>query len=109
METAAILIDFIQASHRINFLHNILSRPSPKLTKRSFEAQKKNPVKEDWCDFVQSDFTINLTKDEIRSKSKSQSKNIVKKLVKTATFCALQKLQSIHRKKERKNIRSNNF
>jgi hypothetical protein len=110
LETSAIPINFILASRRINFLHNILSRPSRELTKRIFEAQRRSPVKGDWYHLVQSDLNmvgLNPTDGEICSKSKSQFKNIVKLSIKSAAFSALKKLQSSHTKI--RNIRYSKF
>ena len=110
LETSAIPINFILASRRINFLHNILSRPSHELTKRILEAQRRSPVKGDWYHLVQSDLNmvgLNFTDGEICSKSKSQFKNIVKLSIKSAAFSALKKLQSSHTKI--RNIRYSKF
>ena len=110
LETSAIPINFILASRRINFLHNILSRPSHELTKRIFEAHRRSPVKGDWYHLVQSDLNmvgLNLTDSEICSQSKSQLKNIVKVLIKSAAFSALKELQSSHTKI--RNIRFKKF
>ena len=101
LETSSIPIDFILASRRINFLHNILTRPSHELTRRIYEEQKANPVKGDWCTIVERDLEmvgITLNENEISSKSKCEFKSIVKKLIKSATFAAMQSLKLGHTK-----------
>ena len=47
LETAAIPIQYILASRRANFLHNILKREPSELVKRVYVAQKANPTKGD--------------------------------------------------------------
>ena len=68
LETATIPIEFILASQRINFLHNILIKENTELTKRVYEAQVKNPCKGDWSMLVKEDMVkvgITLTDTEI--------------------------------------------
>ena len=52
LETAAIPIEFILASRRINFLHIILMKKDGELTKRVYQAHLKNPCKRDWSIIV---------------------------------------------------------
>ena len=73
METAAIPIDYILASRRINYLHNILTKEDSELVKRVYIAQKNNPAKGDWCHTVKMDMELiilNMSDCEIISMPK---------------------------------------
>ena len=101
LETATIPIEFILASRRINFLHNILIKENTELTKRVYEAQVKNPCKGDWSMLVKEDMVkvgITLTDTEISEMSKPDFKQLVRKAVKNATFISLKVTQSEHTK-----------
>ena len=64
LETNTVPLDFILASRRINYLHNILSQTDDELTKRVYEQQKKDPCKGDWCELVEKDIDmVNLDMD----------------------------------------------
>ena len=58
LETKSIPLDFILASCRINYLHNIVDKPRNELIRRVFEAQQKNQGKGDWCELVKEDMDI---------------------------------------------------
>ena len=99
LETATIPPDYIPASRRVNYLHNIISRSESELVKRVFNVQKENPSKEDWCHIVKQDMTlINLfmTEKEIADYSKRELKAIVKKHVTSAAIESLTLKQSGH-------------
>ena len=101
LETNTLPIEFILASRRINYLHNILSKKDDELIKRIYQAQKKDPCKGDWCELVQSDMDmveINMDDNTIRNMSKKVFKAYVKKCVKSAAFQNLRNLQSGHTK-----------
>jgi hypothetical protein len=102
LETAAIPIEFILASRRINFLHNILMKKDGELTKRVYEAQLKNPCKGDWSMIVKEDMSkigITLLDRDISKMSKYAFKILVKTSVKNATFNSLKLTQLEHTKK----------
>ena len=68
LETATIPPDYILASRRVNYLHNIISRSDSELVKCVFNVQKENPSKGDWCDMVKQDMAlINLSMSEKRN------------------------------------------
>ena len=99
LETAAIPIDYILASRRVNYLHNILSKQDSELVKRVYIAQTDITVKGDWCDMVKMDMELiglNMTESEIQSMSKNKFKRHVKKCMTTATFSALKLMQADH-------------
>ena len=101
LETNTLPIEFILASRRINYLHNILSKKNDELIKRIYQAQKKDPCKGDWCELVQSDMDIveiNMDDNTIRNMSKKIFKAYVKKCAKSAAFHNLRNLQSGHTK-----------
>ena len=81
METAAIPIDYILASRRINYLHNNLTKEDSELVKRVYIAQKNNPAKGDWYHTVKMDMElirINMTDCEIILMCKKEFKIHVK-------------------------------
>ena len=94
LETNTIPLDFILASCRLNYLHNIFSRTDDELTKRVYEQQKKDPCKGDWCELVEKDMDNNSIKDM----PKQELKNHVRKCVRSAAFSALKYVQSSHTK-----------
>ena len=68
------------------YLQTILKRSNDEITKKVFECQKNNPVKGDWSEMVNRDFSnIDMTMDEelIKSESKNQYKLRLKKQIKS--------------------------
>jgi hypothetical protein len=101
LETASIPIEFIIASRRVNYLHNIVSRDRGELVKRVYTEQKTNPSKGDWCHMVQSDMAmigLNMSETQISITPKHHFKLLVKRCVKNAAFSALQKTKLSHTK-----------
>ena len=69
-ETAAIPIDYIFASRRVNYLHNMLSKQDSVPVNGVYNAQKYNRVKGGWCDLVKKDMELiglNMTESEIQA------------------------------------------
>ena len=82
-------IRFILASRRILYLHTILNREDKEITKRTYDAQKQDPINGDFCLLVQKDLKmigLNLTDNEIKKLSKGQLKSKLKKTVKEAAL-----------------------
>jgi hypothetical protein len=101
LETSAIPIEFVLASRRINYLHNIVSRDASELVRRVYAEQKANPSKGDWCHMVQKDMEmigLDMSETQISTMKKHQFKVLVKRCVRNATFNALQKLKVSHTK-----------
>ena len=101
LETNTLPMEFILASRRINYLHNIISKKDDELIKRIYQEQKKDPWKGDWCELVQRDMDmveINMDDNTFRNMSKQVFKAYVKKCVKSAAFQNLRNLQSGHTK-----------
>ena len=101
LETNTIPLDFILASRRINYLHNIVSKTDDELTKRVYEQQKKDPCKGDWCELVEKDMdmvNLDMDKNSIKDMPKQDFKNHVRKFVRSAAFSTLKDVQSSHTK-----------
>ena len=78
-----------------------MCRSDSELTKRIYNAQKRDPIKGDWVTLVQEDLKtmkIYLNEEEINKTKKSVFKNMVKKHVKDATFTQLKEMQKEHTK-----------
>ena len=56
LDTAAITINHVIASRRVLYLHNIMNRSEGELVKRVYTAQRNNPRKGDFIEFVKKDF-----------------------------------------------------
>ena len=59
------------------YLQTLLKRDENEITKKVYEAQKKNTVKGDWVDMVKTDFTnieMELNEEAIKHESKQQCK-----------------------------------
>ena len=89
LETAALLIDFILKSRRVNYLHTILNREKSELTHKIYLAQLNDRVKGDWAGMVEEDMKdikLSLCSKEICTMKKAAFKNIVKKTCKDCRF-----------------------
>ena len=101
LETKSIPLNFFLASCRINYLHNIVNKPTNLLIRRVFEAQQKNPCKGDWCELVKEDMdmlNIDIDEEAMCGMSKAQFKSLVRKHVISATFTSLKTIQLSHTK-----------
>ena len=101
LETSSIPIEFILASRRLNYLHNVLTKNDNELVKSVYFAQKVNPINGDWCLLVEKNMklvNINMTESEIKLMSKTKFKNHVKECVAAAAFDSLKCIQSEHEK-----------
>ena len=77
LETGTMPIEFIIASRRLNYLHNILARDKNELVARVFNVQCENPSKGDFIELIQNDFKLineKFDKQLITSMSKNQFK-----------------------------------
>ena len=86
LEIGALNIEQTIANRRLMYLQTILKRSDDEITKILFECQKNNPVKGDWSEMVNRDFSnIDMTMDEelIKSESKNQYKLRLKKYIKS--------------------------
>ena len=101
LETSSIPIEFILASRRLNYLHNVLTKDENEIVKCVYFAQKVNQNKGEWCVLIEEDMelvNINLTESEISSMPKTQFKKLVKTCVADAAFKSLKLIQIEHEK-----------
>ena len=101
LETGAIPIDYIIASRRISFLHEILSRNDNELIKRVFIAQQAHPCPGDFITLVKEDFQkIGETYDQetLCTTPKTIFKRYLKQKIRDAVFSELSNIQAGHSK-----------
>ena len=106
LETGTLPIRFYISQRRLMFLWTILEKPDTELVKQVYNAQKMQPVKNDWYLQVQQglkDFNINLSEEEIKSLKREKFKTIVKKSVKEQGEIYLSKSRSNHSKSKNLN------
>ena len=87
-------INIVLIGKRVMFLHYILSRPETDLLYRVFQAQDKQPVKNDWALQIKKDLTdlgLELSHTEIKLKSKEAFKKIVMDKCNNLAFAHLMK------------------
>ena len=73
----------------MNFLQYLLLQPDTSILNRVFRAQKQNPTRGDWVQNVTkllSEYNINITLSEIKSKKPSLFKSMVKRKVHAKAF-----------------------
>ena len=83
------------------YLQTILNRSDEELTKRVYNAQKKNPLEGDWVKMVEKDFEVlglRINESEILNCTKSQYKSVVKRKLRDHMFSELKRVQSDHSK-----------
>ena len=83
------------------YLQTLLKRDENEITKKVYEAQKKNTVKGDWVDMVKTDFTnieMELNEEAIKHESKQQYKLRLNKQNKNYMLQELKKKQNNHKK-----------
>ena len=83
------------------YLQTLLKRDDNEITKKVYEAQKKNTVKGDWVDMVRTDFTnieMELNEEAIKHESKQQYKLRLNKQNKNYMLQELKKKQNNRKK-----------
>ena len=83
------------------FLHYILNRNPSDLLRRFFEAQCRQPLKNDWCETVKNDLislNLNLDFETIRYLKKKKLSTILKKAIQTKSFEDLLEKQTSYSK-----------
>ena len=101
LETGTKPIRFVIASRRINYLKNILNKPSNELIRRVYEAQKISYTKGDWIELVRKDFELideEFNEELINNMSNFKFKKYVKDKVQKAAFMYLQDKKITHSK-----------
>ena len=58
LETGTLNVEQTLSCRRMMYLQTILNRSDEELTKRVYNAQKKNPLEGDWVKMVEKDFEV---------------------------------------------------
>ena len=85
LETGATPIRFTIMQRRLMFLHYILNEEKSSLISKCFEAQKRNPCRNDWIISIYEDLVeldIGLSFEDIQNLSKYQFQKFLRKLLK---------------------------
>ena len=101
LETGTLPIRFHISERRLMFLWTILEKSDTELVKQVYNAQKLQPVKNDWYLQIQQDlkdFNINLSEDDIKSLKRERFEMLVEKSVKEEGEIYLSKLRMNHSK-----------
>ena len=101
LETGTLNIEQIISSRRMMYLQTILKRSDEELTKKVYNAQKKNPLEGDWLKLIQNDFQklgIEINESDISNCTKSQYKIMVKSSLRKHMFSDLKGEQVGHSK-----------
>ena len=61
LETSSLPIEFILASRRLNYLHNVLTKNDNELVKSVYLAQKVKPSNADWCLLIEKDMELGIS------------------------------------------------
>ena len=83
------------------YFQKILKRDENEITKKILIFQKNNPVKGDWIEFVQKDFSVigmEINEKVIKSETKCQYKSRINKHIKIHMFSELKQQQEGHSK-----------
>ena len=84
LETGATPIRFTIMQRRLMFLHYILNEEKSSLISKCFEAQKRNPCRNDWVVSIYDDLAeldIGLSFEDIQNLSKYQFQNFLRKII----------------------------
>ena len=96
-------IQYIIKSRRINYLYYLLNSPKGEMLRNVFEAQIRNPLKDDWVNIVKKDledFNIKYSFDEISKIKETLFKKEVAKACKDYTLRELNFEKEKHEKGE---------
>ena len=88
-------------SRRCLYLQTILKRDKEELTKKIYNAQKKNPLKGDWILLVQKDFEeigLDFDEEQIIRETKCEFRTRVKLSLRSHLFSELKDEQKQHSK-----------
>ena len=101
LELGLVPIGIIIKARRVNFYHYLVNLKNEEMLYKFFEAQLKNPCKDDWTlqalqDF--EDFGISSNKEFLKNKSKNAFKTIVKIKSKEFALNHLLNLKGTHSK-----------
>ena len=103
LETGATPMRFTLIQRRLMFLHYILNEDKNSIIYKCFEAQKKNPCRNDWINTVEEDLAnldIGLSFDDIQTLSKYQWQQFLSQIIEERALEYLNKLKLSHSKVE---------
>ena len=101
LELGIVRIGTIIKAKRIIFLHYLLNRNETEMISQIFSVQWNQPVKNDWTNFVKQDlidFRIETNLSDIKKKSESSFKNLVRKKTMEYEYNQLMNIKQTHRK-----------
>ena len=101
LETGVLNIEQTISCRRMIYLQTILKRSDSELTKKVYDAQKKDPLDGDWYKLIENDFRklgLVMNESDIISCTKSQYKTKVKTCLRKHMFSELKKEQREHSK-----------
>ena len=101
LETGTIPLRYIITIRRILYFQNIITRTDQELIKRVYIAQKTDPVKGDWINYLKDDFEYlgeEVNEEEAMATPRSEYKKLIKDRVRQKVFEDLKAIQSSHSK-----------
>ena len=99
LEAGAMPIKYILKCRRILYLQTILQRPEEELTRRVYDAQKRDPLHGDFFQLVKDDFNDidkEMSEIEIKQTNREQFKKEIKEKTRAAAFEYLKNIQGEH-------------
>ena len=103
LELGIIPISILIKARRVNYLHYLVNLSESEMLSKVFKTQWRFPTKDDWTTQVQEDlkdFEIDLSLEEMKSKSKNSFKRLVKIKAKEYALDNLLNLKEKHKKME---------
>ena len=102
IETAEMPVKYVMSVRRILYLQTLLKRHDSEITKKVYEAMKENPLKCDWIELIKEDLKLvgceQMSDDVIKSMTKIEFKNIIKKRLRVHATNKLESLKQTHKK-----------
>ena len=92
---------YVISIRRMLYFQTLVTRSEDELTHKIYNAQKSNPVKGDWIQYLQEDFELigEYTNEKLaKETSKVEYKNFIKRSVREKVFQNLKKTQQTHTK-----------
>ena len=78
------------------YLYHILNRSSEEVIKKVYEAQKKDPVKDDWVQLVEDDMKeLNIKIEDLKKTKKIKFKKILKGKIQESSFRVLKNIAEL--------------
>ena len=86
LETGVLNIERIISNRRMMYFQTILKRSDDEITKKIYNCQKKNPVKRDWIELINKDFSdigMEINEERIKNETKMEFNARIRKHLKT--------------------------